>query len=284
MFTAKTSKMKSKRSPIIEPENATGRLAQMRESQRRLRNQRKHELEEMKEQNRLLLQEKEKLEHECYKLRNEFAIGFSLFDDEITSNQLEKLLTDIDLQLYGEAYDLVPLEEFIKFGKFESQSCLFLADGTFILKEVCKRSLTCLNQALKNYRSIALKDTPFRFVKSYGLEVMKYHIDTMRILVRQNKVPRSWMDEDKVYPKGALSIAEVLHYVCSHTELKTLNSYILCSFMSRYSFSTVHGMAMFEHDLLRCIEYAESSSFDEAFLLGTVDENLCPSGAIKPLI
>lgn len=263
----------------MDYENGENRLTRMRESQRKLRIQRKQELEVLKEQNQKLINEKEQLQREQNRLKDEFSLAFSLFDDEITSGQLEKLVTDIDLADYTEQYELMPLDDFIRQGKFENHPCLFM-NGKFILQEICNKSLSCLNRALTTYSSVAIKDTPFRFVKSSGLGVLKYHIDTMRIVVKQSKVPRDWLNDDKILPKGALSIVEVLNYVSSHTALKTLNSYILCVFMSRFSFATNQGLAMFEHDLLRCIEYAQSSNFDEAYLLGTIDEKLCPTGVL----
>lgn len=261
----------------VEAREGCSRLIRMRESQRKLRTQRKHELEDLRQQNQQLLQEKARLELENYKLKNEFTIGFTLFDEEITSGQLEKLVTGIDLQ-DSTIKDLIPLEEFIKLGGFEDKLCLFDNEGIFLLKKVCARSLACMNRALKNYSTVALKDTPFRFVKSYGLQLMKYHIDVMRFVAKQDKVPKEWLDDSKVFPKGALSIVEVLNYISTHIGLRALNSYILCSFMSRYFFTTCQGMAMFEHDLLRCIEFAQSSNFDEAFLFGTVDDALCRPG------
>lgn len=258
-------------------ESSASRLARMRESQRKLRTQRKNELEDLKEKYQLLLQENERLKNESYKNKQELSMGLSLFDTEITSGQLEKLITEVDVDDGNPQYDVIPIDEFIKQGNFEDHPCLFM-DGRFILQEICIKNMACMTRALTNYSSIALKDTPLRFIKTYGLGVMKYHLSYIRQIAKQGMIPKDWLNDDRVLPKGALSIVEVLHYICNNAASKTLNSYVLCAFVSRFSFACDQGLAMFEHDLLRCIEYANSSNFDEAYLLGTVDESLCPAG------
>lgn len=256
----------------------TLRLQRMRESQRKLRSQRREQLEEVKSKNQQLEKQIQELKRQNQNLKRDLNLAIGIFDDEITGQQMEKLIAEADKDFTScfKPEDIITIEEFVELGGFKNSKTLFTEDGTFILVDIYNKNSTCLNQVLLHNGSIPMKNTPLRFVKTYGLALVKYHLEGLN-LVLKGKLPKSWLDENSFLPKGSLSIVDVLRYIDNLPEEKFsgLNIYILTAFMARRSFGTLQGLAMYEYDLIKSIETAETEEYEADFLLGILDTKLC---------
>lgn len=247
------------------------RLERMRESQRKLRSQRKQELEVVRNENLELMRKIEELSAKNELLKKDFMFALSAFDDEMTSKQLTKLVTEGDIT--PSTLESISLEEFVTFNGYESYDHLYIK-GKFVLEAISERNLMCMNKILENYQTFAIKDTPLRYVKYYGLELVSFHLDSMKLLSK-GRIPEKWLEKDKLLPKGAMGVEEIIQYLIKHCDNPIMNMEIVVAFISRFSFGTLHGIAIFQFDLARALKYGLTNNFDEAYLMGTVDETMC---------
>lgn len=217
-------------------DSRTTRLQRMRESQRKLRTQRKQQLEQERNRNLELQKEIEDLKKQNEELKKDLSLVLGVFDDEISGKQMEKLITESDKDFSScfKPEDIITLEEFLELTGFKDSKNLFNDDGTFILSDIYNKNLNCLNRLLLRNGTVSIKATPLRFMKTYGIPLVKYHLEGMNIILK-GKVPKCWLEENAFLPKGALSIVDVLRYIDNlpPNQLSGFNNYILASLIAR---------------------------------------------------
>lgn len=259
------------------------RLIQMRNAQKRLKEKRKNELETLSSEMEILKQKNEMLTKENKRYKRQINSIFGLLDNGVTPDQYKSLTSITDFKFEDEDDAYIPLHEFLDLYDYNRHRKLFDDDNTFVLKTICSKSIDCNTRTSELNKIHILFASFFKQMPKYGLSLVGNFVRDIQKVYYENLVPKCWFyPRDQIdIPPYSLSTPEIIHQIIERFDPDSMILEVLLSFITRQAFVTDYGFAIYPEDLNTCFDISRTSRFDEAYILGTVDEDACLSTYLK---
>lgn len=255
------------------------RLESMRVAQKKLKMKRQKEIECLREEVEWLKKENQILRTANYDIVSEYSGIIDILDKKGIT--LERFLTLSNLQRDCRPKDGSQVEEFDymplillqdKYNEIDFPN-LYL-DNVFILKVLTNKYLECCKRQTSYTILNPITQNSFKYVSIYGLALPSIYCKQQRMVALEDKVPKAWI-KPKNIPHGSFGILEVIDMIANTFDPETMIMEVFLGFLLRYCYATIYGGIIFKEDLDVCMSLCQSSRFDEAYVLGTVDEEIC---------
>lgn len=148
-----------------------------------------------------------------------------------------------------------------------------------VFEYISAKHLICIENSREIGMSKKAQRIIFPHISLYGLSLCGNFYNQLQTLKKEGLVPRSWLydEKDVILPKGSVSFARIIQTVFERFEVETQNLDILLAFILRFLYATDFGPAITEKNLQLCFELSLTLNFDESYILGTLDTELCMS-------
>lgn len=255
------------------------RLESMRIAQKKLKMKRQKEIECLREEVECLKKENQVLRKANYDIVSEYSGIIDILNQKGIT--LDRFLTLTKLKRdcrptdgsNVEEFDYVPLELLKDKYNQEEYPHLYI-ENEFILKALTTKYLECCQRQTAYTVLNPITQNSFKYVSIYGLALPSIYCKQQRMVAHEGRIPKAWI-KPKNIPHGAVGILEVIDMIAEKFDPETMIMEVFLGFLLRYCFATVYGGVIFKEDLDVCVGLCQSSRFDEAYVLGTVDEEIC---------
>ncbi|KAK6203265.1 uncharacterized protein RJT21DRAFT_119415 [Scheffersomyces amazonensis] len=243
------------------------RLQQMRESQKMLREQRKHKVQILEKENYFLRQELEMLRKgiRYLKPRNVSAESF------YPPSELDKLYT----------FERVTTDGLQKFAQhnipYEIYSRFFI-DGVCIVAKVLEAITLCIATEPAPECSERLQEMLFKYTPTEDLR--KLFIEQLNHYVMYKTIPDYWKNADPHLPQGVMSSLSVVEFIVKHCEYEAISMDALKGFLARCTFATYWGPAIYVNDVIISVAAASDPDYDGDLIEGKLDDKLCNTSSL----